>query len=479
MSLRSRSTQPLSSAVSDPSGARRVLWPLLLLVPALGACKVDAAAFQARVFSCDTAAAHPLCGTDQSGAAMTCFAAGQLGGTDFCTESCGDVPMSLPQEDAVCAQGNAKLKACDPADGDNACGRPEFGCLRTDVTTDEGVCVTMKPCDFDSDCRSYVRSTCASTFFQKLYAKNAKLHTDHLYCLQEGCFQDGSECSSGEICLKKVIPEAAHPPDICVPQCDSQLHCPPNFLCLQDPKISGPANPAVCIPGLLGFKCQTDVDCLVGRCLGDGGDKLIPGSPGLNLCTVDCTSDADCLTFDSDQGLFFCNADHHCVTPQAYLGASCNSQADCTRDPTTTTCVFFSSDPGAQGTCIHPCAADGSCPALGGVPHTCINKSATSPGVCLPGTFGLPCGADTSCVPGLTCRDATPSTKLCTTLCQTDADCEGNRWVAGQAFCGGAVCLPLNSLPDGSPCARGNQCVSATCVAPAGMSGAAPTCGGK
>ena len=63
------------------------------------------------------------------------------------------MPMSLPLEDAVCVQGNAKLSACKPGDGDDACGRPEFGCLRTDVTTDEGICVTMKPCQLDSDCR--------------------------------------------------------------------------------------------------------------------------------------------------------------------------------------------------------------------------------------------------------------------------------------------------------------------------------------
>ncbi len=450
-----------------------------LLLPAGDGCKVDAAAFQSRVFACDTSSAHPLCGTDQSGAAMTCFAARQLGGTDFCTQACGDLPMSLPLEDAVCVQGNAKLPACKPGDGDNACGRPEFGCLRTDVTSDEGICVTMKPCQLDSDCRDPVRSTCASTFFQKLYSKNTKVKTDHLYCLQEGCVRDGTACSPGETCLKQVIPAAAHPPDICVPKCDSRLQCPPNFLCLKDPKISGPGNPGVCVPGLLGFKCQSDVDCLVGRCLPDGGDKLIPGSPGLNLCTVDCESDADCTSFDSEQGLFFCNPDHHCVTPQAYLGASCNSQVDCTRDPDTTACAFLSSDPADQGTCVHPCGADGACPALGGVPHTCLGKTAKSPGVCLPGVFGYPCGADASCTPGLSCREAAPGTKLCTALCQTDADCAANRWIVGQGFCGGAVCLPLRSLPDGSPCARGEQCASNSCAPASAMSGAAPTCGRK
>jgi hypothetical protein len=465
-----------------PSPTLSVVFVVFVSVlPTLGGCKVDATAFQSRVFECDPSSAHPLCGTDQDGKAMTCFPGQRLGATNFCTQSCDGGPMSLPEEEAMCVQGGAKLKACKPSEGDDACGRPEFGCLRTDVTSDEGVCVTMKPCTADSDCHDPVRSTCATTFFNALYSKNPTLKdnklTTQLYCLQEGCVRDGTACSPGEVCLKQVIPAAGHPPDICVPKCGSNFDCPPNFLCLSDPSISGPGNPSVCVPGLLGFKCGSDVDCLVGHCRSDDGAQAILNSTSLNLCTVDCTSDADCGLFDSDQGLFFCNPAHHCVTPQAYLGASCNSQADCVRDPQTTTCAFLSG-PGEQGTCIHPCT-DGVCPTLGGVPHDCVGKSATSPGVCLPGLFGIPCATNDGCVPGLTCRDVAPGAKLCTALCQNDADCDGNRWVAGQAFCGGQVCLPLGSLPEGSPCARDDQCGSGSCVAPTGDSGATPTCGAK
>jgi hypothetical protein len=467
------------------------LFALLLTTSVLAAsgCKVDAEAFHSRIFSCDRSAASSLCGTDRTGAQMTCFAARQLGATDFCTESCTYVPMTLAEpttlaEDgpSVCVQGNARLKTCNPAEGDDACGQRELGCLRTDVNVDEGVCVTMKPCSKDDDCDDPVRSTCASTFFKRLFSKNTKIRTDHLYCIQEGCEDNASACSPSEACLKKVVPAAANPPDICVPKCDSKLQCPPNFFCLKDPKISGPANPGVCIPGLLGFKCLSDNDCLMGRCLPDGGDKLIPGSPGLNLCTVDCESDADCEAYDSPQGLFFCNADHHCATPQAYLGASCNTQADCTRDPDTTVCVHL--DPkDSQGTCIHPCGAEGACPALGGVPHTCLGRVAgdpKNPGVCFPGRFGMPCADDASCTPGLTCRAVAPGapTKICTTLCQNQPDCDGNRWVSGQGFCGGAVCLPYGSLPPGSPCGADAWCESASCTPPTAPN-TPGTCGEK
>jgi hypothetical protein len=360
--------------------------------------------------------------------------------------------MSLPAEDAVCVQGGAELPACKPSDDADpgahpagACGRPELGCLRTDLLSDQGVCLTMTPCDHDTDCNDPAESTCAATFLRQLYPNAlAQLDTDHLYCLQQGCVADGTACSPGQTCLRNVIPAEAHPPDICVPNCDSQQRCPPNHFCLR--KISGPANPAVCIPGLLGFECESDVDCLVGRCTDDGGDALAGGSGvSLHLCTIDCASDGDCMRFDGVQGLFFCNGDHHCATPNAYQGASCDRQIDCTRNPSTV-CSRFSPDANQQGTCVQPCAADGTCPAYGGVGHTCIPAVAPAGAkVCVAGLFGRPCGDASACVHGLDCRAG-----ICTAPCQVDADCQSNRWTAGQqATCSGSICLPPGAAADG------------------------------
>ena len=118
-------------------------------------CSVDEAAFQARVFTCDTAARDPRCGTDRDGKPMTCFPASQLDGTDFCTQSCGDQPMTFAVDSTVCVQGGAKLAFCNPDDTSTPsgpCGRSDLGCLRTDVTADEGVCLTMQPCSQDDEC---------------------------------------------------------------------------------------------------------------------------------------------------------------------------------------------------------------------------------------------------------------------------------------------------------------------------------------
>ncbi|MEA2700067.1 MAG: hypothetical protein QOI66_4338 [Myxococcales bacterium] len=455
--------------VTHSFAVSRTVFAVFAAIDVLGAagCRVDADEFQSRVFHCDTAAPDPLCGTDKDGNPMQCFAARQIGGADFCTQSCGDVPMSLPDENAVCVQGNAKLKACDPT-ADDPCGRREFGCLRTDVLSDEGICVTGSPCLQDDDCHDPVRSTCAATFLKGLYNKATDLKTDHLYCLQKGCKKNASSCSPGETCLRDVIPEAADPPDICVPNCDSHLRCPPNHFCFQ--KISGPANPAVCIPGLMGFVCTSDIDCLMGTCLSDQDPTP---ETGLKLCTTTCASDADCEKFDSQQGQFTC-VKGHCATPNAYRGASCDTDTDCSRDVGTSCVRFPPADFSQQGTCLRACAPDGSCTARAGIGHTClplVGQDRTTSPACFPGFFGFPCFADSACAGGLTCRGAdltgaTPKPGVCTTLCASDADCGASRFIGDQAYCAlpvAPICLPLEN--DGDDCIDKKQCASKVCTA--------------
>jgi hypothetical protein len=457
-----------------PTGATAVGVLALSLSLATAGCRVDESAFEARVFTCESAAKDPGCGTDKDGQPMICYPASLLAGVDFCTQSCGATPMSLPDEDAVCVQGAAKLAYCDPpADQSAPTGCvPGLDCLRTDVTSEEGVCTDMTTCKVDGDCKDPVRSTCVASFLEDLYTKNSKLTVDHLYCLQKNCQSGQSACSPGESCLPLLVPAGSNAPDICVPNCDSQGHCPPNHFCFQ--KISGPANPAICIPGLLGFICETDIDCLVGKCMSDGDPTV---EQGLKLCTLPCASDDDCTIFDSNQGMFVCQdngAGKHCETPNAYRGNSCHKDADCTRD-VGTACFFqtpSTTGPTDLGTCLRPCAA-GACAPRAGIGEACLpffDDTGNATTACFPGFFGYPCAGDTNCVGDLKCRQIPGvSPTRCTTLCQTDADCTADRWTAGQSFCAGSVCAPL--LPAGAPCQADTQCQSKLCPpVPAGMS---------
>ena len=97
-----------------------------------------------------------------------------------------------------------------------------------------------------------------------------------------------------------------------------------------------------------------------------------------------------------------------------------------------------------------------------------------------------PATTDDNCVGNgaLTCRGAqagVPGSGTCTTLCQTDTDCNANRWTAGQSFCDSprGVCAPL--LPGGAPC-QTNDATSAqskVCMtAPDGGASSGGTCAG-
>jgi hypothetical protein len=419
-----------------------------------GGCSVDEEAFEETIFLCNTS--NPACGTTQDGQKMTCFQASQLDGNDFCAPECGMAKILSGEEPAtagsVCVHGNAELRSCDP-NAEGACGST-LNCLRTDVVTDEGVCMTMKPCSDDSECKDAVHSTCASTFLHELYDSpdlKDDLRADHLYCLQRGCKEGGSSCKPGQSCLPYLVDEAAHPPDICVPNCGSDFSCPPNHFCFRE--ISGEGSPRICLPGLLGFLCKTDIDCMVGTCMNDGGDELL----ALNLCTVPCESNADCTKWDSDQGKFVC-IDHRCTTPDAYRGARCYSDKDCTRDEGTK-CVFAGKPnaPTDQGTCSILCGPDDTCSPRGGFGHVCLGFTVDREGLpkhgCYPGYFGAPyeCRSDAECVDNLECLDVGTGRRLCTTRCDNDDACEANRWTRGGSRCVAGACAPTQTLKAPTP----------------------------
>ncbi|MBC8132907.1 MAG: hypothetical protein H7X95_07985 [Deltaproteobacteria bacterium] len=446
-------------------------------VLAVSACRVDQEEFNNRVFACNVAAPDPGCGVDETGRAMGCFAARQIGATDFCTSTCD---INQPQTtDGVCLQAGVALGACHPSyDKDpaahplGACNQKDLQCYRTDLLADEGVCTTMDPCDEDVECRDPIRSVCATTFLASLYSQaSAVLQRDHMYCLQTGCRSRGTSCSAGETCLQEVIPAAAHPPDICVPNCDSNLHCPPNFLCYR--KVSTSITPNVCIPGLLGFTCDDPIDCMLGQCIATG--------IGYKVCTTPCDSEADCRRFDGEQGKFVCiknlanpTEPGFCQTPDSYRGSLCNKSDECKPRNADEVCSRFNPKD-EQGTCLLPCSADGKCDQRGGIKHTCLPSvvAGTKAAVCFPGYFGLPCGSDGNCFDELVCHPTVPGApSICTSSCASTADCQGNRWIAGTGWCHPQLRICLSKLDDEEACASNEQCKSDKCntnkCAPAG-----------
>jgi hypothetical protein len=399
---------------------------------------------------------------------MVCMAAHQLGGQNFCSASCDRSTSPTDGDEAgICfaagpADGGrlsgAQLRKCVPTTAGNACGHTDISCLRTDLLEDEGVCMTLTPCAKNSDCRDPVRSVCMGELLIDNYGAKAGLKADNTYCVQFGCHATGAACSPGESCLRKLVPRASRPADICVPNCDANRNCPPNYFCYPD--LYSKASPAVCLPGLLGLRCRTRMDCLFGDCLDTGA--------GFKVCTAKCTDDDDCAKFDSEHGTFFCNDQKICAGPRAFYGGICNADADCRSGE-----KCYAAPDGRTKVCLFPCDQGGTCKPHGGVPHLCMPQlvpgNPLTGGYCYPGELGLPCRGDEECIKGLQCRQLAPmQPRVCTAICLADEDCQRNRFARfGYCEAGLNVCRRLKA--DDTPCDRDAQCESKRCITtPAG-----------
>jgi len=442
-------------------------------------CRVDREAFFKRVFTCDVSDVDPGCSKDEDGHAMVCYSGRQLGATDFCARTCdeGDLragDVCLPAAKGDTTMQRLALHACQPSqdttdDPHGACHEPTLACLTTDLRADhdEGLCTTMSPCASNADCLNPVRPVCASSFLKdELYPHaGSQLNLNHLFCLQVGCDKDLTACSPGESCLRRVIGTAANPPDICVPNCDSHHRCPPNFLCYLG--VSTSIAPNVCIPGILGFTCSNNVDCLLGDCVDTG--------IGYHVCATACTTDEECAAFDGPQGTFLCAkgdtpAKGTCQTPDAFRGSICTKDEQChVRNPEEN--CFFLDPTSSTGTCLLPCDAQKNCPTRAGIGHVCLPPI----GACFPGYQELPCQTDSNCAGDLQCLSL-GEVSVCTKGCQEDADCSGDRWLS-PSFCHPLAHACVKKLASGTKgCPSDSACQSGHCqVVPSGDGGAPGT----
>jgi hypothetical protein len=275
--------------VSPP--ARLIVVSCLLVT-----CKPDENVLD-KTFLCDASRPGRQCGTDGAGAPLTCYAGKQLGaGRDFCTPQCSTAPAG--SSPFICAANQAQLRTCRPSEGTpedpDGCG-PDLACYRTDLIRDEGVCLAMRVCSTNADCKDAVLSTCAGSLLAADFP-GAPISTSNLHCVVSGCKARQTACPLGETCLPLVAPLSTMVPDACVPSCDSSLNCPPNYVCWR--KVSGPAAPAICLPTLPGARCTSSLDCLVGDCLDTG--------EGFSLCSVPCDSDRDCALYSESSHKLFC-----------------------------------------------------------------------------------------------------------------------------------------------------------------------------
>ncbi len=451
-------------------GGRGLNGVLAALVPLL-ACQVDQEAFHRRIFSCNPNAAHPACGTDRDDRPMACVPAYQLGGRNFCAPGCTVDGEAAAGPDAICLAAGprsggqapgARLARCDPSRSPGTCDSEELSCLRTDLLKpDEGVCMTLNTCQEDRDCRDPVRSKCMGTLLRETYPR-AELSTDQTYCLQADCRAHRTACSPGETCMSDVLPASSRPPDICVPNCDANGNCPPNYFCYN--RVYSKKLPPICIPGLLGLRCDSNLDCLFGEC--------VKGDAPFKSCSVRCQNDGDCARFDSVHATLFCNEAGWCAGVRASRGTQCDGDADCLY-PGEICARLTNLLP--RGQCLQACPSR-RCPAYGGVPHACrpqVDESGavqaqTLPWVCWPGFLGQLCFESSDCLRGLGCHPlgpASPGARICSLPCGGDGDCAGSRF-SKEGWCDPAGAICRAPLLEGEPCERNTQCESRLCQGP-------------
>jgi hypothetical protein len=300
------------------------------------------------------------------------------------------------------------------------------------------------------------------TLISSFYGKGAGIRLDHWSCLQTGCRARNAACAVGESCLPDVLPPANEPLDICVPNCDGDLNCPPNYFCLR--KVSGEGFPAVCIPGIPGFRCITDMDCIIGRCL-DTGD-------GFKLCATTCASNDDCARFGDVRGAFMCAVDpagkgKFCQNWRAFTGAPCGADSGCRAHEVCIALSPYFNQRMSLGECRARCSAEQPCADRAGVPHVCIDLAGRQS--CYPGAVHLPCESDADCFGELKCLDVTaPDEKdqlvrrrRCSAPCQTDDDCAANRFAGKITYCREGACAAR--FHRGFRCERDIECLLDGC----------------
>jgi hypothetical protein len=448
---------------------------IALLAAGLAGCHAKSDAFYERVFPCDPGAPSDECGTTRSGEPLVCYDATPLGGQPVCTEVCRQGETEGVHDGYACLASGIRLKTCRPQGGKTdptwACP-PGLNCLRTDLFSDEGVCMSVRVCNADSDCAGgdQAKRKCAGALLKETYP-TAPIFTDSLQCMQDRCQSVGGSCPPGESCLAAIAATTSDIPDICVPNCDANMHCPPNFVCSRE--VSGPGAPRACVPGLPGNRCTSSLDCVLGDCTDTG--------EGFSLCTTPCLAASWCIPLFDAVETFECvpNLDgsgKHCVSTRPFGGAPCEKPADC--PPDGSFCSTYSPY-GMQtgGECRLPCDSAGRCRARGGIPHVCL---AGGEGGCYPGRFALPCHDSSECMTDFSCL-ATPEDPelgaaagtICTIPCTSDDDCDADPYTLHDAYCSAGFCR-LAAGP-GQPCTRDQHCRTRMCDL-AGRSGPAGTC---
>jgi hypothetical protein len=401
---------------------------------ALATCSVDRGQYLDRVYACDL---RQIDQSQECGEGWVCHPGTQLGTFDFCAQSC------QPGTDAgadFCSPDGALLASCDPQNP--VCG-PDLQCLRTSTTEDQGLCLPVEVCGRNDECRDPLRRSCLSKVLADAYGGGLDpARLNNLWCLQGDC-NELSPCEAGHSCLGG-LPLLQRMPPVCAPNCvrnprDGGVDdfCPASFVCASKVLSSLPYR--FCLPGLFGFPCENDDQCLIGKCLAMGSHT--------KACSVSCTTDAQCNEFyhptDATKAGVRC-IEGQCVTAfSLYMQLLCDPADN--RCPDAAQCVDKAAllDAGvpaelapADAFCYRPCQEAADCRNTGATTACLAGNGA---GLCVPGVPWDYIQCDPSdpdaCLKGLQCLPGPGARTYCTIPCDQDQQCQAHPWLGDAWRC--------------------------------------------
>jgi hypothetical protein len=309
---------------------------------------------------------------DCGGAGIVCAAAlvqGAIANVDgIATDSlqcirygCGTLGSTCPTDQAclrkVYAAGTALPDICVPK-CDNFTCPPNFSCARKDdwAPGAPAVCVPGVPgtrCDDDQDCiigacldtgAGFHVCTLAAPCRPNDYCSSLDGPDDAFICAegvpgQPRCVDtrplggpncaDTRDCASGSgrACLWYSMYEEAPLHGECRLPCDADRHCAPQggvpFFCLGENGEGG------CYPTQFSAPCVDDSDCFELACLSVSPDPRSRTNYSPKMCTLPCTSDADCDANHQTLHRGFCQTDVGVCRLAGSPGAPCSQATHC------------------------------------------------------------------------------------------------------------------------------------------------------
>ena len=321
---------------------------------AVSGCTVERPSVDDRPFPC-TADGDCLDG-------YACVDRSMLGLPGFCAPACDPSRSTATCPLGLCTPEGACLTLCAPElDGTVRVDCPSgLTCVRTDLFRDQGVCWDIQGCSVGSECGAEeVPSACLSELLGiPALVSGLPLASNRLYCLAtpQGPLRD--RCSAGTI----PIPGRGDYPGACLPTCnEDDATCPPSMSCWNDLGwIFGAAQQSVCWVGTWGSLCESDQECLFGRCydVGDGRRLCTERCDEVPVGAGGCEGLAEASFYVPGRSEWTCRwvgADEFCV-PRGGIGAPCGAGRP---SHESLRCFLFQNE--STGVCSEGCEIDADC----------------------------------------------------------------------------------------------------------------------